>query len=246
MTNQNKVRKWMKEQVGTEEHPKGSNNVVYNTDYYGYPVSGDAYPWCCAFIWDGFYQTGLSRLFCGGQKTAYCPFVVNYAKAHNQWVKGNYQPGDLVLYDWNGDGVADHIGFVLNAVGSSVTVIEGNCENAVTQLTRSEVGIMGAYRPVYDEDSKSDTYTVQEGDTLASIAKKHSMTLARLVELNPCIKAGDVLKVDSIPDATEDTVIADLAIAVIRGEFGVGEERRRLLGDRYDAVQNKVNEILRG
>lgn len=37
-------------QVGVKERPTGSNNVKYNTWFYGHAVSGDAYPWCCAFV----------------------------------------------------------------------------------------------------------------------------------------------------------------------------------------------------
>ncbi len=37
-------------QVGVKESPAGSNNVKYNTWYYGHAVSGDAYPWCCVFV----------------------------------------------------------------------------------------------------------------------------------------------------------------------------------------------------
>ena len=36
-------------EVGVKESPAGSNNVKYNTWYYGRTVSGSAYPWCCAF-----------------------------------------------------------------------------------------------------------------------------------------------------------------------------------------------------
>ena len=35
-----------------------------------------------------------------------------------------------------------------------------------------------------------------------------------------------------------------LARAVIRGDYGVGDERRARLGANYDAVQNRVNEML--
>lgn len=38
--------------------------------------------------------------------------------------------------------------------------------------------------------------------------------------------------------------IGDLAAAVIRGDYGNGEERRARLGGKYDAVQTRVNEIL--
>lgn len=37
-------------QVGTEESPANSNNVKYNTWFYGQTVSGSEYPWCAAFV----------------------------------------------------------------------------------------------------------------------------------------------------------------------------------------------------
>ena len=37
-------------ELGTKESPPNSNNVKYNTWYYGHPVSGKNYPWCCVFI----------------------------------------------------------------------------------------------------------------------------------------------------------------------------------------------------
>lgn len=37
-------------QIGVKESPSGSNNVKYNTWYYGRVVSGDGFPWCCVFV----------------------------------------------------------------------------------------------------------------------------------------------------------------------------------------------------
>ena len=39
-----------KNEVGVKEYPPNSNNVKYNTWYYGHPVSGPAYPWCAVFV----------------------------------------------------------------------------------------------------------------------------------------------------------------------------------------------------
>ena len=47
----------------------------------------------------------------------------------------------------------------------------------------------------------------------------------------------------SAPQASADDV-DDLARRVIAGEFGNGEARRAALGDRYDEVQARVNEML--
>lgn len=50
---------------------------------------------------------------------------------------------------------------------------------------------------------------------------------------------------DSEPVSEPEPVDVDaLAAAVIRGEYGVGDERRAALGANYDAVQARVNELV--
>lgn len=48
------------------------------------------------------------------------------------------------------------------------------------------------------------------------------------------------------PQGQNEPTIDDLARAVIRGEYGTGTERINRLGGKYQAVQNRVNEILAG
>ena len=81
------VKKAVKE-IGVKEYPAGSNRVKYNTAYYGREVSGNAYPWCCAFIWWVFQECGASRIFFDGKKSAYCPTIEAWGKAEGLTVKG--------------------------------------------------------------------------------------------------------------------------------------------------------------
>ena len=73
MTDKEKIAKVMElafSYVGTKEEPPNSNNVCFNTRYYGREVSGSNYPWCMAFLWSLFDEAGLSKEF--GKKTASC------------------------------------------------------------------------------------------------------------------------------------------------------------------------------
>lgn len=45
---------------------------------------------------------------------------------------------------------------------------------------------------------------------------------------------------------SEDEELDRMALAVIRGEFGNGEDRKAALGEYYDIIQQRVNEIMRG
>lgn len=58
-----------KSQIGVKESPANSNNVKYNTWYYGKAVSGSAYPWCCGFVeWCFAVLAGDIKINIGGEK----------------------------------------------------------------------------------------------------------------------------------------------------------------------------------
>ena len=156
--------------VGT--YDGGNNNVVFNTHFYGMSVSGSAYPWCCAFVWDIFRMCGASQLFNGGQKTAYCPTVLNWGRNSGLTVdKSQGKYGDIVLFDWNGDGIADHIGLIIsNNADGSYTTVEGNTATCnysnggyVLKMTRYYSSILAIIRPKYEsKENGEDTVKTTE------------------------------------------------------------------------------------
>lgn len=156
MTRVEKLTAWHKAQVGTKE--SGVNRVRYNAVYYGRDVEGSSYEWCAAYVWVGFYECGLSALYLGGGKSAYCPYIMEWAKARGRWVTGDYREGDLLLYDWGADGVPDHIGYCLSFDGVNAVAIEGNAADQVMRLRRPKGQILGAYRPDYGEADEEYDY----------------------------------------------------------------------------------------
>ena len=154
-------------ELGVTESPAGSNRVKYNPAYYGRDVSGSSYPWCCAFLWWVFRQAGAAELFFGGNQTAYCPALLDFHK--NQRVT-NYQPGDIIFFNFNGRGNAAHVGLCEGWDGNRITTIDGNTGNnneanggAVMRRTRDKKYIVGAYRPAYSEE---DIVTQEQFDAM--------------------------------------------------------------------------------
>lgn len=84
--------------------------------------------WCATFIsWCGNQMGNITN----GKvpKFSYCPDGVQWFKNHNQWAAGRYQEpvaGDIIFFDWGGDGVSDHVGFVVGNDGVNVYTIVGN------------------------------------------------------------------------------------------------------------------------
>lgn len=144
--------------IGTKESPAYSNNVIFNTDYYGHPVSGSEYPWCCTFVWDIFRMCDASELFYDGRKTAYCPAVLTWGR-ENGLIVTDGREGDLILFDWDNTNPndADHIGFIkAKSEDGYYITIEGNTAigndsngGEVMERRRSS-GIRAIIRPKYN------------------------------------------------------------------------------------------------
>ncbi len=62
-----------------------------------------------------------------------CKVGIDWFKAHNQWKGKNYTPksGDYIFFDWEPDGIADHIGIVDYYENGYVYTVEGNSGDVV-------------------------------------------------------------------------------------------------------------------
>ena len=155
-----------RKQIGVKESPPNSNNVRYNTWYYGREVSGREYPWCMVFVQWVFDQAGVKLPV----RTASCGALMRAAQSAGCWVTGDYRPGDVVIYDFPGGAKTDHCGIVESVDGSYISAIEGNTSSAsdadggaVERRARKFSQIVGAVRPSYDKEVEEVRYnTVSE------------------------------------------------------------------------------------
>ena len=153
-------------ELGVTESPPGSNQVKYNTWYYGRAVSGSAYPWCMVFVQWVFAQAGVSL----PARTASCGALMRAAQSAGCWITEGYQGGDVVIYDFPGGAATDHCGIVESVADSGVTAIEGNTGSGsdadggqVQRRTRSLAYVVGAVRPVFEEEESVERFnTVQQ------------------------------------------------------------------------------------
>lgn len=124
--------------------------------------------WCATFVSSVAVKLQLTDVIL--PECSCVRMIALYQKA-GRWVEDdNYtpKPGDVILYDWDdtgaGDckGAADHVGYVCEVSGTTMTLIEGNKNDAVSYRTM-QVGaryIRGYCIPDYA--SKADTAATAE------------------------------------------------------------------------------------
>ena len=156
----NQVVDLAESQVGITEYPPNSNNVKYNTEFYGHECSGKDYPWCCTFVWWCFAQFDP----CLVKKTASCMDLGQWFKDNGRWGATPHK-GDVVFFKFNTNSRwTNHVGIVKEVLdgGAKIITIEGNTSvtsddngGAVMERTRTS-NIVGFGRPLYDEDVPVD------------------------------------------------------------------------------------------
>ena len=143
------------------EVPIHSNNVCYNTAYYGGPVSGDSYPWCAAFVWWCANQLGIAGV--GGGDASSCRTADDEEAIFKKTASstGQYRyltesqgfasttvsdtrpmggfidvyPGDIIFFKSSDADKYKHIGIVVGVTEDTIITVEGNYNDHVAKVT---------------------------------------------------------------------------------------------------------------
>lgn len=90
--------------------------------------------WCACFVsWCadqcGYIESGLVPKFAG------CVDGANWFKSNGKWQNRTYEPkaGDIIFFDWEGNGTTDHVGIVEKCENGTVYTVEGNSGDACKQ-----------------------------------------------------------------------------------------------------------------
>lgn len=126
-------------QVGTVEG-RGGGTPFH--DQYGI---ADNQPWCAVWVWTVFANAGRGDLV---PKTAWTPAMAQYYRDRDRW-SDTPQVGDLVFYNWVGDGTnrIQHVGIVLAVSPDSITTLEGNTSPGAGGSQSNGDGVYQRTRP---------------------------------------------------------------------------------------------------
>ncbi len=88
--------------------------------------------WCACFVSWCADQCGLIESG-AVPKFASCPAGVEWFRSNGKWKDNGYSPaaGTIIFFDWNGDGVSDHVGIVEKCGNGRVYTVEGNSNDRV-------------------------------------------------------------------------------------------------------------------
>lgn len=153
MTEIEKILDIARAEIGVAEDPIGSNKTKYGIMY-----GRNGVEWCVIFVWCCFFLAGLSRLFYDGKKTASSTTLMNWARSKGQFMTGGYQAGDVFCYQFDSDEKAEHVGIYTGEKDDKgrYLVIEGNHNNRVELVARTDSVLWGAFRPAWEDDKKTE------------------------------------------------------------------------------------------
>ena len=150
----------------------GNDYTTYCKDMgYNYRIE-----WCACFISWLAEKLGITDIIPIDMS---CNSQIKKFKSMGVWhTDRNFQSGDIIYYDWDISGDADHVGIIEKVNGMSLTVIEGNNGNYPNdRVRRREINsasslIFGYARPEYSvtgsangSDVNISLPTVRKGDS---------------------------------------------------------------------------------
>ncbi|EME8112444.1 lysozyme family protein [Enterococcus faecium] len=107
--------------------------------------------WCACFVsWvadqNGYLDTAVPKF-------AYVPTGIQWFRNKGQFRSNEYTPvaGDIIFFDWDLDGIGDHVGIVEMISNGMIHTIEGNTANSVArrQYALHSSSVMGFGVPAY-------------------------------------------------------------------------------------------------
>lgn len=123
--------------------------------------AGQSWAWCAGFAsWCVAHSDTPNAI----RLRAYVPYLVTDAKAAGTWTQ-TPKSGDLVIFDWERDGLTDHVGIVEQVYADgSIVAVEGNAAPTVGRFWRPRNLIAGFVRTPIPTSPQEDDMPLTEDD----------------------------------------------------------------------------------
>lgn len=213
MTAVDDVLSTARSQLGVREDPPGSNRQPFGAWYTSLGHPGfNGVSWCAEFVsWVFAHSVGLGPI---EHEWAYVPYMVTRSRQLGRFIPAaQLQPGDVIFYDWTGDGLADHVGLVEQVLGGGRYVtLEGNTSSGdagsqsngdgVYRRQRGPAYVLGGWRPAYVSARRVRVVT---GTTVGALAAALGVAVTALVGVGSTDPAAPVAPgtTIAIPDTAQ-------------------------------------------
>ena len=113
--------------VAVAQTQLGNEGGLKYCEWYGYPYRVE---WCVIFVSWCADQCGYLDEGVLPKMEGVLP-LVDWFRERDQWQYRDYEPnpGDLIFYDWENDGMADHVGIVERVENGLIYSVEGNVDD---------------------------------------------------------------------------------------------------------------------
>ncbi len=161
-----------KTQIGYTELTSKDGTPVIDSQTPYYTKYGEAYGnpnghWCAYFVLWCAKQAGIpTSIICQSSSCGSCKTFINWFQSNHRWEGASYTPqsGDIIFFDWETDGSADHVGIVKSVSGDIIYTIEGNTGGVngyiVMERDRNS-SVFGYGVPDYESIEKINGYANQ-------------------------------------------------------------------------------------
>ena len=190
--------------LGVVESPNGSNRTRVGVEF-----GWNGVPWCAETISVAAQKAGFARKFWSASTDVW---EANARRGVNgaKWVfrSATPRPGDIAVWDWKGDGTANHVSAVetVRSDGKLVT-IGGNESNRCQRAVRSKSGLRGYVRMPFRVLSAPSNPTPDQRPTLK---RGSTGPYVRLVQAIISKYGGGNIVVNGIFDAKTERRVKDV------------------------------------
>lgn len=220
----------------------GNGGAIFRK-FCGLP-SGSA--WCNAYVTYIFSKAGNGSLYCNGTKQTYCPNSIKWCYKNLASIPIYLaMPSDVIYFDWERNGVPNHIGFVRERKScDDIYTIEGNTDGGkVANKVRTVKYIQAVFRPHFKASFKLGVIEVDGKcgyNTIANLQKALKTVGTYKGDIDGILGQQTVKAIQSMVGVKADGLWGDGTSKAFQKFLGVTQDS--LFGeDSVKAMQKWVN-----